>query len=612
MAKEFQLKALILGVDKLSPVLDRARKHAMGFRKGLLASGLGRPISLSSVLQGGALAAPFVAGAKAAVDFESSMADVRKVVDFDTPQQFAQMGRDIVDMSKRLPMAAKDIAAIVAAGGQSGIARKDLAAFAEDAVKMGIAFDASADEAGDMMAKWRTSFKLTQPQVVDLADKVNFLSNNTAASAQQISAIVTRIGPLGSVAGLASGEIAAMGATLAGIGVNEEQASTGLKNFMLAMTSGRAATKTQQQVFKALRLNAQAIAAGMQKDAKGTMLKVLDAISHVDPSKQAGVLQQLFGKESITAIAPLLTNLDQLRANLDLVADRTQYAGSMQKEYEARSATTANAIQLMWNRVNALGITIGNILLPPINQFLAFAGPLVDMITAFVQANPGLVTGVLGAAGAFVTLRLGVAGVAAAMRILSMVLSMSPIGIVIRALALGAGLIIANWSTIGPWFADLWALIKAPAMAVWSWLKEAFFNWSPLGIVIKNWEPIVAWFKSLWDRVKAFIDPILNGIDKVKAVTSGIGDTVSNAASSAKETVSNAASSAWNKVTGWFGGGDQAPAQAPVAGDTRLDGQLTVRFVDAPPGTRIDPMQTNQPRLRTSERVGYRTLAGAH
>lgn len=608
MAKEFQLKALIMGVDKLSPALNKARQNAMNFRRGLLNSGLGKPISLTGILQGGALAAPFIAGAKAAMDLESSMADVRKVVDFDTPEQFAQMGKDIVAMSTKLPMAAKDIAAIVAAGGQSGIARKDLAAFAQDAVKMGIAFDQTAQESGDMMSKWRTSFRMGQAEVVALADKINYLSNNGAATAQQISAIVTRIGPLGEVAGLAAGEIAAMGSTLAGIGVNEEQAATGLKNFMLAMTSGKAATKTQQQVFKALRLDAQAVAAGMQKDAKGTMLKVLDALSRVDASKQSGVLQQLFGKESITAISPLLTNLDNLKKNFSMVGDASQYAGSMEKEYEARSKTTANAIQLMWNRVTALGITIGNVLLPPINDFLAYMGPMIDLVTQFAGANPWLIKGLIGAAAGFVALRLAVSGTAMAVKVLSTVTSMSPVGLIVRGLALAAGFLISNWSTVAPWFSSLWDSIKAPALAVWNWYKDAFLNWTPLGLIIKNWEPIVQWFSDMWDRVKAFIDPILNGMSAVKNVTSGISD----AASGAVDSVKSGVSSAWDWAKGAVGLGDGAAPVAPApARDTRLDGELVVRFENPPAGMRADPLKTNQPGLRINQNVGVRSLAGA-
>lgn len=96
MADKFQLKALITGVDKLSPTLTGIRKNVAGFRKQMESSGLGK-IGFRDLLQGGAFAAPFVAGAKAAIDFESSMADVRKVVDFDTPEQFKQMGQDVLD-----------------------------------------------------------------------------------------------------------------------------------------------------------------------------------------------------------------------------------------------------------------------------------------------------------------------------------------------------------------------------------------------------------------------------------------------------------------------------------------------------------------------------------
>lgn len=275
---EFELKALITGVDKLSPALSSMQKKIKGFQKGIKSSGLG-DFSVGDLIGGGALAAPFIAGAKAAIDFESQMADVRKVVDFDTPKQFAEMGEDILKMSDRLPMAANDIAKLVAAGGQAGIAREDLKQFAEDALKMGVAFDQSADQSGDMMAKWRTSFKMTQQEVVSLADKINYLSNNGAANAPQISDIVTRIGPLGAVAGIASGQIAALGATLAGVGVEQEVAATGIKNFMLAITGG---SKQQQEAFQFLGLTPRSSPLICKKTPSGTMLKVLESISKLD------------------------------------------------------------------------------------------------------------------------------------------------------------------------------------------------------------------------------------------------------------------------------------------------------------------------------------------
>ncbi|EDQ1630749.1 phage tail tape measure protein, partial [Salmonella enterica] len=217
MADSFQLKAIITAVDQLSGPLKGMQRELKGFQKEMAGLAIGAAAAGTAVL--GALALPV----NAAIGFESKMADIRKVVDgLDDKKAFAQMSDDILTLSTQLPMAAEGIAEIVAAGGQAGIARSDLMQFANDAVKMGVAFDTTAEESGQMMAQWRTAFKLTQEDVVVLADKINYLGNTGPANAKKISDIVTRIGPLGGVAGVASGEIAAMGATIAGMGVESE------------------------------------------------------------------------------------------------------------------------------------------------------------------------------------------------------------------------------------------------------------------------------------------------------------------------------------------------------------------------------------------------------
>ncbi|EAA4396992.1 phage tail tape measure protein, partial [Salmonella enterica subsp. enterica] len=206
MADSFQLKAIITAVDQLSGPLKGMQRELKGFQKEMAGLAIGAAAAGTAVL--GALALPV----NAAIGFESKMADIRKVVDgLDDKKAFAQMSDDILTLSTQLPMAAEGIAEIVAAGGQAGIARGDLMQFANDAVKMGVAFDTTAEESGQMMAQWRTAFKLTQEDVVVLADKINYLGNTGPANAKKISDIVTRIGPLGGVAGVASGEIAAMG-----------------------------------------------------------------------------------------------------------------------------------------------------------------------------------------------------------------------------------------------------------------------------------------------------------------------------------------------------------------------------------------------------------------
>ena len=360
---------------------------------------------LGAVTAGATLAVPV----KLAVDFESAMADVRKVIDFETPQQFKEMGEDILSLSQRIPMTAKGLADIVAAAGQAGIARNELLAFAESAAKMGVAFDITAEQAGQMMAQWRTAFKMNQKQVNELADQINYLGNTTAASAPKISDIVTRIGPLGEIGGATAREIAALGATMVSVGVGEEIAATGIKNLVLRLTSGASATKKQKDAFKALGLSATRMAKMMQEDAQGAILAVVNALRKIPEHKRAAVLTNLFGRESVAAIAPLVTNVEQLEENLRKVGDATQYAGSMEKEFEARSATTANSLQLLMNTIMKLGVTIGSVLLPPLAEMAHSVAQVIGKITSWMEKHEGLTKILIYATSAMLALKIAIA-----------------------------------------------------------------------------------------------------------------------------------------------------------------------------------------------------------
>lgn len=635
MADKFQLKALITGVDKLSPTLAGVRKNIAGFRKNLERTGLGK-IGWSDIVTGGAMAAPFIAGARAAIDFESQMADVRKVVDFDTPGQFKEMGDDIGRMSERLPMAATDIAKIVAAGGQSGIARDELLGFAEAAVKMGIAFDQTADESGDMMAKWRTAFRMSQAEVVGLADRINFLGNTGPANTKQISAIVTEVGALGEVAGMSSAQVAAIGATMAGVGVKQDVAATGIKNFMLAMTKGTAATKAQAQAYKSLRLDAKTVAENMQKDAQGTTLDLLKRIGQVDAAKRPALLSELFGSESIGAITPLLTNLELLRGNLEKVSNAQKFAGSMEQEYASRAATTANNLQLLRNNVDGVGRAIGNALLPGLNAVIDKLRPWISQVAQMISDNPQLVRGIVIAGAAFTALRAAVFGATVAARLLGVAFAATPIGLIAVGIAAAAGLIVANWEKIGPFFSALWKQIKAYSASFMDFMK-GMFAWNPLVQVIKNWDPLVKWFKGLWDRVSPYLQPILklfkgdegDGLagrvqrmatdqrGRSAGVGGGTGEMVKAGAGLVARN-----RQAYNDQQFGINPGAllQAPGLMPEPGSllrqsaagggkAQLDGEMRFVFEDAPPGLRVQSSKTSQPGVTvTTQNVGRRTM----
>lgn len=454
-------------------------KNAFG---GILATGGAKMIGMAR-----GIGSDLMETSQAAIDFESSMADVKKVVDFDTPQQFKEMGNDILEMTKTIPMAAQDLAQIVAAGGQSGIAREDLTGFAESAAKMGVAFDISAGQAGDMMAKWRTAFKMNQTEVVDLADKINYLGNTTAASAPLISDVVTRIGPLGEVGGVAAGEIAALGASMVGSGIQSDVVATGLKNMILALTAGESATKSQVGALNELGLSAEDVAQGMQDNAKETILKVLGAIRGLDKVKQASVLSDLFGKESLGAIAPLLSNLDGVQDNLNKVADSSKYAGSMEGEFSARSETTANSLQLAKNNMEAFKIAIGNGLIPAMTPMISLLTQGVKWVSGIAQEFPGAAS-VLGTAAVSIAIFCGAVG------------ALSTLAGTVQTVAT-----FVQWAKEAGLATRIWTGIQ------WAW--NAAMTANPVGVVImgiaaliaigyvlyQNWDAISSFAATMWE-----------------------------------------------------------------------------------------------------------------
>ena len=433
-----------------------------------------------------------------AIEFESAMSDVRKVVDFDTPEQFAQMQQDILKMGRDIPLVHKELAVLVAAGGQAGLAREELAKFAEDAAKMATAFDGlSADDAGKMMANWRTAFKMSQDEVRALSDQINYLSNVTASDTTTISDIVTRVGALGDVAGVSSASIAAIGTTMASVGVGSDVAATGIKNFMLSLVAGEAATKSQREAFKKLGLDSEQVSKDMQKDSEKTILKVLQGVSKLSKAEQATTLQQLFGKESIGAIAPLLTNLDNLKNNLDAVSDSTKYLGSMQKEFEARNATTANTLQLTKNRVAELGINIGSILLPGLNKTLEVINPLLGKVADFANQNKTLI-GVIG----------GVVFGLASLKIASLALGYAWTFV-------SGGALILQKTYLALRSSAILAAVATKGWAAAQWLFNAAMTANPIGLIVAAIAAVIAAGVALymhWDTVKAKFVEVWEGI----------------------------------------------------------------------------------------------------
>ncbi|MDR1912958.1 MAG: phage tail tape measure protein, partial [Clostridiales bacterium] len=302
-----------------------------------------------------------------AMTFESSMADVAKVVDGlkdplgNTTQAYADMSKEIIDMSLRLPMTTSEIAELMSAAAQSGIAAEELTRFAEGTAKMGVAFDLPAESAGEMAAVIRSSLGISQDEFVALADKVNYFGNTTTQSSDKLIEVVKESGLIGKQAGVAGDEIAALSAAITGM--DTANMGTALNNIFGSLMAGKGATDKALSAWEKLGFDASQVARDMLVDSEGTMLSIFQSLKEKIPADElSATVSAIFGDNKSTqmAIASFTENLDDLKNNFETIGDSTKYAGSMQDEFDSRAATTENKVKLMKNAFGNLQITIGN------------------------------------------------------------------------------------------------------------------------------------------------------------------------------------------------------------------------------------------------------------
>ena len=427
-----------------------------------------------------------------AMDFESAMADVRKVVDFPEPDGLVHFGATLKQMSREIPISAAGLAQIAAAGGQLGVAAGDLPAFTDTVAKMATAFDMLPDEAGDAMAKLANVYQIPIGEMGKLGDAINHLSDNTAAKARDIVPVLARAGGTARQFGLSAVQVAALGDAFVALGKPPEVAATAINAMLTKLQTATRQGAAFQKGLSAIGMDARQMEAAIADNGQAALEAFLETMAGIDKQERAGILADMFGMEYSDDIWLLTGSLDQYRKALALVADQQQYAGSMTREFANRSATTANQLQLMKNSVSVLAINLGSTLLPAINAVIrpvaAFAGRVGDLVERFPWVGR-LLGGVAVGLGVFVG-ALGLA--AAATWAWNAALLANPIGIVVAAIGGAAALVITFWEPIRTFFSGLWADIYSGAVTLWDGLRTAATE--VVGAVMAVWAPVRSFF----------------------------------------------------------------------------------------------------------------------
>lgn len=324
-----------------------------------------------------------------AVSFEAAMADVNKVVD-GTPEQIEDLGSQIKALSRELPVSAEGLAQIAAAGGQLGVPIEQLGKFTELAAKMSVAFNITADQAGQVIGKLSNVFGLTLDQVEDLTNAINVLGNTTGANEAQLIDFLTRVGGTAQDFGLAAEEAAALGATLIELGKPPEVVANAVNAMLSRLQTARVQSKDFQEALIDVGTSADEMAERIRANPQIALRDFLKTLESLDAQSRSEALTRLFGREYQDDISLVVQSLDAYEASLGRATDASRTAGAVNAEFAARMATNEAQLQLLKNAVTEAAINLGTTLLPAVNLV---AGGLTDATNAladFVEEFPNI------------------------------------------------------------------------------------------------------------------------------------------------------------------------------------------------------------------------------
>ena len=335
---------------------------------------------------------------------EEAQADLKKMIDFKDKAEEQAYFNKIRQVSENSPLQQAEVYEIAGAAAQSGIAKEDIVEFTERAMKLKVAFDISTEASGEFIAKSKEQLGLSQEQTFAYADTINFLSDNSAAKANQLVEISNRVGGLARTQNISKETNLGFATTLLSMGKSAEVASTGLKQLYLELGKG-ADTKKKMTAFKYLGLNPDTINKEMAKDAEGTIVKVLEKIDKLKAEDKSAVLNDLFGEQAIDSVATLANNIDKVKKNLAL-AHSEMTAGSVDKEYANRMNTLKNIFEQTKNTlVNGLA-DIGEAIGPQLKESLKGLSETFKSLGNFAKNHPKLMSGIIKTIGAIAIFNL--------------------------------------------------------------------------------------------------------------------------------------------------------------------------------------------------------------
>ena len=319
---------------------------------------------------------------KAAMDFESAFAGVRKTVDA-TEEEYSEFREGILEMSKQLPASAEEIAAVAEAAGQLGIQKSALLDFTKTMIDLGEASNMTSDEAATALARFANITQMDQSEFSKLGSVVTDLGNKLASTESEIVEMGLRLAGAGAQVGMTEDQILSFAGALSSVGIEAEAGGSALSKVMVQMQLAIEKGDEQLTQFAQVAgMTADQFKIAFKEDAASAIIAFINGLSNLDGTGKSaiGVLDEM-GLSEIRVRDTLLRAsgaADLFNESLEIGSKAWAENSALTKEANERYKTSESQLNMAQNKAKALAITMGDELLPHVNDLLDFLGDLAE------------------------------------------------------------------------------------------------------------------------------------------------------------------------------------------------------------------------------------------
>lgn len=431
---------------------------------------------------------------KAAIDFESSFAGVRKTVDA-TEQQFTQLSQSFRNMAKEIPVNVNELNRIAEAGGQLGVKTKDIEGFTRTMAAMGVSTNLSSVQAGESLAQIANIINnQAGPQYDRLGATIVDLGNKGASTEAQIVDFGLRIAGAGNMAGMSEAQILGLGASLANLGTNAEAGGTAISQLIMKMSNAVATGKGLENFLAVTGMKAADFKKLFEKDATEAILKFVEALGRLKGSDAINVLDKmgLDGARMSASLLKMASSGDQVRNTINQATEAWKNNSALMIEAEKRYQTMESQLILLKNRIYDVAIQLGTAMKPAFDAVLQAVNGLIPYIEKAVQGF-----GQLDAPVQLVIIAIG-----------GFVAALAPLLLLFGTVASSVGALITVLGSL--------SFLLGPLAVLATTVAVAFLGWE-FGKIIGDLKLFEGGLVSVTDKLGLFLARLMGGQPAVDA-----------------------------------------------------------------------------------------------